>query len=1068
MGGAMGAGRRVDHDGSVHDRSIRRAVQIGVVPSGPFWARPSPRAWRRDLKKSEISLEKNRFSEFSSMSLHVQFPVGSSYQNFFMQISRHSLLFWRQRFARTLVFSWCLTCALALVGRSAAIPAGTLSGTVSNLATGNLLQGAKVEVPLLGLTALADNTGRYVLIVPAGTHEVIASYTGLDAVRQKVSVGGGQRVVQRFDLTTSIYQMQEFKVTGEREGGAAAITAQRNADNVKNIVAMDSFGNLPNMSAGELAIRLPGVAGNLDEEGNVTGLTVRGMGPTLNRVTVDGALISNVGGMNRQFQTHSLTGAMFEQLEVIKGHTPDKGADSLGGTINLKTRSPLSMREKRRLTYSASARWAPSFTQQIPLREAHRLHPLVNVGYQEVFDVLGGERNLGVALNVFYSENVAGYFRTLRDFENTTAQPAYLWDYGTQDAFNNRKQGSINVKADYRLSAQTKLTFNVIYNDANEPYNRIYGTRAFTNQTAPNASTSGVVPGYSDRVTTVRSVAASVIDVSETMYSFYNRTRQFDLGAEHILSGFEIDYNANYSQTHNNLGSGKGGTLTNRITGTGWILDRSKSDLYPSFLPNGGLDFTNPANYRPTGFMVTRNNDRDVEIKNVRANARYKLPLDFSAFLKVGGDWREQMAKVVGRDRRWAYTGTTALAAEPAIVTWDTVKLGRHIPSWETAALIKAEVPVTPTVWSEDLYFRETTRYTGTNAVTEAVTAGYLLGQAKVGQTGLLAGVRTEKTDTSSWGWVRARTASTAAQQTADPAGAATRDYANTRRELAGSYTKAFPSAHLTQEITPNVKARLSWSTSFGRPAMTNALPNETANETAQTLTINNPSLKPQMAKNWDVTLDYYFEPVGNFSIGWFHKEITDYLVSGQITGVIPSGVNNGYNGEYANFTALSTLNAGTAFVQGWELSYQQQFTWLPGMLKGLSFAGNYTILDTHGKFTGTTLLTSGQVANFIPKTGNVSVAWRFRSFNSRVLVNYTSDYTTAYTATTLGRNLFQFARTTVNLGFGYQLTPRVGLNLDVSNLFNEPIANYRGVTDQMQRTVITGTTVNLGVSGRF
>ena len=33
--------------------------------------------------------------------------------------------------------------------------------------------------------------------------------------------------------------------------------------NVKNIVAMDSFGNLPNMSASELAIRLPGVAGEL-------------------------------------------------------------------------------------------------------------------------------------------------------------------------------------------------------------------------------------------------------------------------------------------------------------------------------------------------------------------------------------------------------------------------------------------------------------------------------------------------------------------------------------------------------------------------------------------------------------------------------------------------------------------------------------------------------------------------------------------------------------------------------------------------------------------------------------
>ena len=163
------------------------------------------------------------------------------------------------------------------------------------------------------------------------------------------------------------------------------------------------------------------------------------------------------------------------------------------------------MKEKRRVTYSASARWAPPFTEQIPLREAHRAHPLVNVGYQEVFGVLGGERNLGVALNVFYSENVAGYFRTIRDFENTTNQPAYLWDYRTQDAFNNRKQASVNLKMDYRYSPTTKFTFNTIYNDANEPYNRLYETRAFTgNQTTvPNATTSGVVPGFTDRVTTV-------------------------------------------------------------------------------------------------------------------------------------------------------------------------------------------------------------------------------------------------------------------------------------------------------------------------------------------------------------------------------------------------------------------------------------------------------------------------------------------------------------------------------------------------------------------------------------
>jgi hypothetical protein len=225
------------------------------------------------------------------------------------------------------------------------------------------------------------------------------------------------------------------------------------------------------------------------------------------------------------------------------------------------------------------------------------VHPLINVGYMEVFDAFGDHRNLGVALNVFYSENVAGYFRTIRDFENTTNQPAYVWDYRTQDAYNNRKQFSVNLKNDFRLSAATRISFNMIYNDANEPYNRLYETRAFTNQTTPNNTTSGVVPGYTDRITTVRPIAASVIDVTETMFSFFNRTRQFDLGVEHKLNRWEIDYNATYSQTHNNLGSGKGGTLTNRISNVGWILDRTESDLYPKFIPNGGGDFTNASLY---------------------------------------------------------------------------------------------------------------------------------------------------------------------------------------------------------------------------------------------------------------------------------------------------------------------------------------------------------------------------------------------------------------------------------------------------------------------------------------
>ena len=49
---------------------------------------------------------------------------------------------------------------------------------------------------------------------------------GLDAARAEVTVGAGQRAARDFDLTSGIYTLEAFKVTGEREGDALAITAQ--------------------------------------------------------------------------------------------------------------------------------------------------------------------------------------------------------------------------------------------------------------------------------------------------------------------------------------------------------------------------------------------------------------------------------------------------------------------------------------------------------------------------------------------------------------------------------------------------------------------------------------------------------------------------------------------------------------------------------------------------------------------------------------------------------------------------------------------------------------------------
>jgi iron complex outermembrane recepter protein len=946
---------------------------------------------------------------------------------------------------------------------------GSLSGAVSNASTRDLLEGVQITLPDLGLTTLTDQTGRYTFAgIPAGTHPVVATYTGLDPVRQEVAILAGREAVRDFELTTAAYQMEVFTVAGEREGGAAAITAQRNAPNTKNVVAMDSYGNLPNMSASELAIMLPGVTAALNLENGIDGFTVRGMGPTLNNITLDGAMLSTQGGMARQGRINNLTGAMFEGLELTKGHTPDKGADSLGGTINLKSRSPLSMKEKRRITYNFAVRWAPPFYETIPLREQHRTHPLLNVGYTEVFDVAGGSRNLGVAVNTFYSENVAGAHSTTREFQNTTTQPAFLYDYNTFDQYNNRKQASVNVKVDYRLSRTTKLTLNTVYNDANEMGKLRFTTRAFTNQVVGTTGTAGILPGYTDRITQVRQSTASNFDVAtQGPNNFFLRMRHVDLGAEHEWDRWQLDYGVLYSGTHINNGNGNdGGVFTMRVNNLGWILDRTASDLYPRFIQTAGPDITRSDSYRLNGFFQNNNIDNDHEVREGRANLKFTVPA-LHTFFKTGLHWREQMAHDFNRNRRWSYLGTT-LPADPAIVSMNMVKTGRVVPFWYASQFFHDRNPIEPSLWNEDRYFAEQIRYTGTRSVTEDVTAGYVMAQGRVGHTGFLAGVRREKTETSSWGWVRARSASTAAEQAADPVGAARRDFGGTKRELAGGYTKSFPSIHLTQDLSPNWKARLSWSTSFGRPAMTNFLPNETVNDAARTLTVNNPSLLPQSASNWDASLEYYFEPVGSVSVGWFHKKIRDFIVTGINTGTIGTEPDNGYDGEYGGYTRLSTANAGTAYVQGWEISYQQQFTFLPGLLQGLGTAINFTALETHGDFGGSSLRGSRDVEGFVPRIANASVFWRHRGFTSRLIVNYTGESLTDYVEGSPGRNRYLFSRTVINVGVGYQWRPAVTFSIDVNNLTNAPQAAYRGIPDLMQFKLFGGTTITAGINGRF
>ena len=207
---------------------------------------------------------------------------------------------------------------------------------------------------------------------------------------------------------------------------------------------------------------------------------------------------------------------------------------------------------------------------------------------------------------------------------------------------------------------------------------------------------------------------------------------------------------------------------------------------------------------------------------------------------------------------------------------------------------------------------------------------------------------------------------------------------------------------------------------------------------------------------------------MGSVSAAWFKKTIREYIVTGTQSGIVATGNDNGFNGDYAGFTILRSSNAGTAEVMGWEVSYQQQFTFLPGLLRGLSGSANYTKIETEGNFGEARVRKTGEVPGFIPEAANVSLSWRYRGFSTRVLYNYTGPYITSYSAANAGANIYREAFKTVNLGVAYQVRPSLTLTCDVANLFNQEQRYYQAVAGRTQDLIYNFVTITFGVSGRF
>lgn len=948
--------------------------------------------------------------------------------------------------------------ALAAIGInsvSAQAP-GSITGQVSNAGTGAYLEGAVVTLEPGGATTLTSREGRFTFPqVPAGSHELTIAYTGLDSQTISVHVDAGTAVAQDVRLTSQIYQLEKFVVPGEREGNALAVTMQRIAPNIKNVLSADAFGNIADQNLGNFLLRLPGI-GTEKSEGEIYRVQVRGVNADLNAVTIDGtrAASGSTRGLSRGFEIDKVPADFIESIEVTKAPTPDMDADSIGGAVNLKTKSAFDRRE-RVIAYSAGTSFNPD-------RETFR--PAGTLMYS---DTVGAGDRIGLLLTSSYNESHKPRDSSNVAWERTTDTSRPAWFHQTdigEDELEHTRAG-LGLRVDYKLSENATIYFNTMYSFYDDMLDRKRGGVTNVSTSSPSAN---VVAGWTDTVTETTNhryrLTQLLRDRDITTYNY-------QVGGEHKWSSATLDWNANFSPSE--------GTELRRIfnmelRGVGFRHERDQGGKAIRMTQTSGADIYDISNYLflPLELREGVNND---EILGAQLNLRKEFETSKPTYIKAGFRMRSQEREQDVNRLMYDFIGTSA------------AKLSYYDPGYSYASYDKyyASLPfnsvpkIEAALRSGSTDFRKNLATTLQNSTiddgvaSEDVYAGYIMGGVALGKLNILTGLRMEATRLEATGnieelspeEVARRNAWTGPLTDAEIERRNTAQYGNLRTAK-GSYNDYFPGIHLRYELRPGLVARASWSTGIGRPNFDTLLPDASINHDDQSISANNTELRPQYSDNFDFALEYYFEPSGLLSFGAFYKDITDFVYEDD-AGVIAPG--NPFGEQYVGWALRTDFNGGSAKIKGFEFAYQQQFSFLPGFWKGFGAFANFTYLESEGNYGGPgSVVSDSELENFVPRTANLGISYIGHNWTIRAQMNYTGVHLDSYDSDP-SRRQYIFENYPIDLNLRYDFSPRIGVYLDVINVFNEPTNHEYTFTEyRRNRSDLYTTMWKMGISGRF
>ncbi len=244
---------------------------------------------------------------------------------------------------------------------------GSIAGRVVDKETGEPLPGVSVIIKKTTLGIAAGEDGRYFLVeVPPGKHQVMATVMGYKPVTEEVNISVGETYTLNFELEASPIELGGVVVTGTR--------TPRYVKDVPLRTEVITSKHIKEKGAANLYEAVEGIAGIRVEQQcsfcNFSIIRMQGLESGHTQVLIDGQPIFS--GLAGVYGLQQLPTASIDRIEVVKGAgSALYGSSAIAGVINVITKGPTA-----RPSVKVSASFGTDNTNNYTLSASRRLEDM--------------------------------------------------------------------------------------------------------------------------------------------------------------------------------------------------------------------------------------------------------------------------------------------------------------------------------------------------------------------------------------------------------------------------------------------------------------------------------------------------------------------------------------------------------------------------------------------------------------------------------------------------------------------------------------------------------------------